>query len=206
MAIPTRGEVLELFEEGVASIESLAAGFEDWHSIACGHWSAADLARHLAAVAAWYHEWLDRAVAGDSSPPFGEAELSLRNERMVEAAAGVSGPDAIKRFSAAARSYAERLDSRHWDLPFGYPFGTVTAGLHAGAAAAEWHLHAWDLGGARGIDHRPSDPAALWRAIGWCRASSRPSPIRLIQGLLVEAGAAGDPWPRLLRASGRRFR
>ena len=35
----------------------------------------------------------------------------------------------------------------------------------AGAACAEWHLHAWDLARAQGKDYRPADPDMLLR--GW---------------------------------------
>ena len=41
----------------------------------------------------------------------------------------------------------------------------VTVGGMAGAACAEWHLHAWDLARAQGKDYRPADPDMLLR--GW---------------------------------------
>ena len=37
----------------------------------------------------------------------------------------------------------------------------------AGAACAEWHLHAWDLARSLGQDYRPADPGLVlagWRA------------------------------------------
>ena len=37
----------------------------------------------------------------------------------------------------------------------------------AGAACAEWHLHAWDLARSLGKDYRPADPELVltaWRA------------------------------------------
>ena len=55
-----------------------------------------------------------------------------------------------------------------WDLPHHRYRGTeVTVGAMAGAACAEWHLHAWDLARSLGKDYRPADPElvlAAWRA------------------------------------------
>ena len=41
----------------------------------------------------------------------------------------------------------------------------MTVGGMAGAACAEWHLHAWDLARALGKDYSPADPDIL--AAGW---------------------------------------
>ena len=67
---------------------------------------------------------------------------------------GLEGPAAVAQFVQRARTYRARVSPR-WDLAYGYPRGTVTAGLHAGVAACEWHLHTWDLACSRGRDHRP---------------------------------------------------
>ena len=124
-----------------------------------------ELARHVLAVARWYHDWLDRAERGDAAPPFAVTELAVRNAAELEGLSGLDGPEAVGRFVPVAGAYRARLPAR-WDLPYGYPRGTVTAGLHAGTAACEWHLHAWDLAHASGHGHRPSDPAALYAAVG----------------------------------------
>ena len=36
----------------------------------------------------------------------------------------------------------------------------------AGAACAEWHLHAWDLARSLGKDYRPADPELVLTASG----------------------------------------
>jgi hypothetical protein len=68
---------------------------------------------------------------------------------------------------AAARAYADRV-LPVWDLPHHRYAGTVvTVGGMVGAAAAEWHLHAWDLAAALGKDYQPASPTILvagWRA------------------------------------------
>ena len=53
-----------LFREGVESVERIASGLSSraWELPACGRWTGTQAARHLVAVARWYHAWLDRAV------------------------------------------------------------------------------------------------------------------------------------------------
>ena len=55
----------------------------------------------------------------------------------------------------------------------------------AGAACAEWHLHAWDLARAQGKDYRPADPDILLR--GW--GAGMP---HLLAGAGLDLAAAGE--------------
>jgi hypothetical protein len=199
-----RDRVLRLYDEGVDAFVQCTKGLDSgsWARAACGEWTAAELARHALAVAGWYHAWLDRAEQGDALPPFGVAELGARNAEAVGSMAGLEGPAAATLFAESARAYRDRLPPV-WELPFGYPRGTVTAGLHAGVAAGEWHLHAWDLARARGRGHRPSDPAALYAAAGACRAAAEGGASGRVASLLVPLGARLRPWEALLRRSGR---
>jgi hypothetical protein len=110
---------------------------------------------------------------------------------------------AIERFATRAAEYGERLRDA-WDVPFGYPYGSVTAGLHAPVAATEWHIHAWDLATAGGRDHRPHDPATLLVGVMACFGTARGG----TTGSLLRASAPivahlGDPWRALVRRSGR---
>ena len=195
---------MRLFDEGVDSLAALASSLspEDWERAACGSWNACQLAQHVAAVAEWYHDWLDRAEAGDAAPPFRVEDLAVENERARATLTGLDGPAAVERFVARARVYRERLP-QDWGLSFGYPRGTVTAGLHAGVAASEWHLHAWDLRGVVGGTQRPSDPAALYTAAGACLAAAQAGVKGHLAAALVPFGARLRPWEALLRRSGR---
>ena len=65
----------------------------------------------------------------------------------------------------------------------------------AGAACAEWHLHAWDLARSLGKDYRPADPELVLTA--WQGGTPQ-----LWAGLPAEPGR-DDPWYVLLLASGR---
>jgi hypothetical protein len=204
VAGPSRQLVVRLFDEGVDSFATLGTSLspEDWERPACGSWSACQLARHVAAVADWYHDWLDRAEAGDAAPPFHVEDLAAENDRALTTLSDLDGPAAVERFVARARAYRERLP-QDWDLPFGYPRGTVTAGLHAGVAACEWHLHAWDVSGIVGATHRPSDPATLYTAAGACLAAAQGGVKGRLAASLVPVGARLRPWEALLRRSGR---
>lgn len=158
---PDREAVVATYLDGVAAVEGLSSSIAErgaWAEPACGEWDAAVVVRHLVAVIGWYHGWLDRAEAGDASPPFALAELPERNEAAL-ADTDLGPVEAAARFVAEAERYRDRTAGA-WDLPYGYPGGTVRAGLHAGVAAAEWHLHAWDLAAAVGADHEPADPAS----------------------------------------------
>jgi uncharacterized protein (TIGR03083 family) len=197
-------EVLRLYDEGVDAFDRLARDLtgEDWERRACGDWSVAVLTRHVAAVAGWYHEWLDRAERGDATPPFRAEELAAQNELALVPLAETTGPAALELFVTRARSYRERLPAA-WDLPYGYPRGTVTAGLHAAISATEWHLHAWDLARSGGSAHGPSDPDALYRGAGACLATAQGGLKGRIAAVLVPLGARLSPWEALLRRSGR---
>ena len=199
-----RATVLRLYDEGVDAIAAAAGalGREAWDRMACGEWTASDLARHLLAVAGWYDAWLDRAERGDAAPPFGVSELAPRNAGALEQLSGLDGPEAVERFVTTARAYRDRLPA-HWDLPFGYPRGTVTAGLHAGTAACEWHLHAWDFAHSSGLGYQPSDAADLYRAAGACLAAAEGGLGGRVAAALVPFGARLRPWEALLRRSGR---
>jgi uncharacterized protein (TIGR03083 family) len=197
-------EVLRLYDEGVDAFARLAGArsAEDWDRPACGEWSAALLTCHVAAVAGWYHEWLDRAERGDATPPFRSEDLASQNDRALVPLSGMAGPAALELFVTRARSYRARLPAA-WDVPYGYPRGTVTAGLHAAMAATEWHLHTWDLARSLGLGHRPSDPDALYRGAGACLASAQGGLKGRIAAVLVPVGARLSPWEALLRRSGR---
>lgn len=197
MTAPDRSALLAVYREGVDAFARLAARTADagaWHHVACGTWTAADVARHELDVVGWYHGWLDRALAGDASPAFDIAVIDEITAAGVDALAAVPPAEAVERFVGEASRYAERLEP-NWDLPFGYPRGTVTAGLHAGLAASEWHLHTWDLARALGEDHRPGDPGTVLAGALAC--------MRAVGQTVPDLPADADPWPLVLAGSGR---
>lgn len=198
-------QVIDQFDEGVAAIAHHASQREGraWHKTVVGEWSAHELARHLLAVASWYHEWLDAALAGNSSPPFPLKQLDGRNELAVLDLRHLEGPEAIEQFVSRADDYAARLRAAaptDWATPYGLANGVSTVGGHAGIAAAEWHLHAWDLSGGA---WSPSDPAGLYLAVGDGMTTTQPRWKRAVTRRVVSRIAAGEPWLDLLKRSGR---
>jgi uncharacterized protein (TIGR03083 family) len=214
------GPALAAYHAGVMVICELAAQFTDdgWGApTPCPEWRAADLAGHLRCVADDYNEYLDdapasrlsRLMATGAEPSSLARKVARQNAAELAALAEGHGPEHIAAFAASARAYAERLPAV-WDLPHHYYRGVeVTVGGMAGAACAEWHLHAWDLARALGKDYSPANPELL--AAGW-QAGMPQLPLGAPLAVAA-AGAAGiqrpgsvmlaGAWPALLRASGR---
>ena len=84
------------------------------------------------------------------------------------------------------------------------PPGTVTAGLHAGMAACEWHLHRVGPGLCSWPHVRClRNPAALYAAAGACIAAAEGGVKGRVAATLVPVGARLRPWEAILRRSGR---
>jgi uncharacterized protein (TIGR03083 family) len=201
------GPALAALHDGVTVICQLAAEFTGaaWAGpTPCPEWRVSDLAGHLRCVADDYHEYLDDAPAsrlarlmGTGAHPATLArKLARQNAAELAALPDASGPEHIAAFARSARSYAQRL-LPVWDLPHHrYREVLVTVGGMAGAACAEWHLHAWDLARALGKDYRPADPEILLR--GWLAGMPHLPPAAAPGGgapggARVPAGDGGPP-------------
>ncbi len=170
------GPALAAFHDGVTVICEISAQFgdADWTAPSpCPEWRVIDLAGHLRCVADDFHEYLDdapasrlaRLMARGVHPDTLARKLARQNAAELAALPDAPGPEHIEAFASSARAYAQRL-LPIWDLPHHqYREVVVTVGGMAGAACAEWHLHAWDLARAQGKDYRPADPDMLLR--GW---------------------------------------
>ena len=169
MSRVSRAGVLAAYRDGVTVICELAAQFTDATWLAatpCSEWRAADLAGHLRCVADDYHEYLDdapdsrlaRLLATNVPADSLARKLARQNAAELAALPDVPGPEHIAAFAESARAYGRRLPAC-WDLPH-HSYLSVQAAVAAmaGAACAEWHLHAWDLARALGKDYRPADP------------------------------------------------
>jgi len=203
------GPALAAYHSGVTVICELAAQFTDeaWAApTTCPEWRATDLAGHLRCVADDYHEYLDdapasrlaRLMAADApadvtADPLAR-KLARQNAAELAALPDAPGPEHIRAFAESARSYGRRLP-QSWDLTHHRYLQTdVTVGAMAGAACAEWHLHAWDLARSLGKDYRPADPELVLAA--WQGGMPQLWPE-------LTGRDGGDPWHYLLTASGR---
>jgi uncharacterized protein (TIGR03083 family) len=229
------GPALAAFHAGVTVVCELAAQFTDdsWAApTPCPEWRAGDLAGHLRCMADDFNEYLDdapasrlaRLMATGADAAWLARKLARQNAAELAALAEGQGPEHIAAFAASARAYARRIPPV-WDLPHHrYRDTVVTVGGMAGAACAEWHLHAWDLARALGKDYSPADPgivAAGWQAgmphlplgvpvaVAICGAGpASGSVVTEAEGSGAwPAGLAGPAgtgaWRALLRASGR---
>ncbi len=191
------GPALAAFLDGVTVICEISAQFtaDMWAGPSpCPEWRVADLAGHLRCVADDYHEYLDdapasrlaRLMATGAHPDTLARKLARQNAAELAALPDAPGPEHIAAFASSARSYAQRL-LPIWDLPHHqYRDIPVTVGGMAGAACAEWHLHAWDLARAQGKDYRPANPEVLLS--GWLAGMP---PLRLAAG--PPGGGCGGP-------------
>src|SRR5258708_32938115 len=92
-------------------------------------------------------------------------KLARQNAAELAALPDHRAPEHIAAFAESARSYAGRLGPV-WELPHHrYRDAVVTVGGMAGAACAEGHLQAWDLGRALAKDYRPAGPEIV--VAGW---------------------------------------
>jgi uncharacterized protein (TIGR03083 family) len=195
---------LGAYRDGVAVICELAAQFTPaaWGAATpCTEWRAADLAGHLRCVADDFHEYLDdapgsrlaRLMATGAPPEKLTRKLARQNAAELAVLPDAPAPEHIAAFAQSARSYASRLEPL-WELPHHrYRDAVITIGAMAGAVCAEWHLHAWDLARALGMDYRPAAPEIV--LAGWLAGVPQLPP----RG----QGDADDPWLALLVASGR---
>jgi uncharacterized protein (TIGR03083 family) len=202
--------VLAAYDAGVAAICQFAAQFDDasWSAqTPLPEWRAFELAGHLRCVADDLHEYLDEApvsryarlMATGAHPDTLGRKLARQNAAELAALADAPPAEHVAGFVVLARAYAARLGAV-WDLPHHqYRDTVVTVGGMAGAACAEWHLHAWDLARTLGVDYRPADPAAV--LAGW-RAGMPHLPLPA-SATGVKAVRHLDPWHAVLAASGR---
>jgi uncharacterized protein (TIGR03083 family) len=204
--------VLGAYYDGVTVICQLATRFsaEEWNArTPCPEWRARDLAGHLRCIADDYHEYLNdapasryaRLMASGPQPQALARKIARQNAAELAALADAPPAEHIAAFALAARAYARRLPSV-WDLPHHqYLDQVVTVAGMAGAACAEWHLHAWDLARALGTDYRPADPEAV--LAGWQAGMVHLPPVAAGYTVVGRPRQAADPWRVVLLASGR---
>jgi hypothetical protein len=209
---PEPVRLLAAYEAGIAAVCRIAAQFDgsSWAApTACTDWSAFELAGHLRCVADDLHEYLDAApvsryarLMGTGAHPDSLArKLARQNAAELAALADAPPAEHIAHFAASARRYATRL-LPVWDLPHHqYRDVVVTVGGMAGAACAEWHLHAFDLAAAQGSGYRPEQPDVI--LAGWAAGMPHLPLVPPSGRLAARHGRHADPWQAVLAASGR---
>jgi len=211
-ALRQRTPLLAAYDAGIVAICQLAARFDlvSWGAqTPCPEWRAFELAAHLRCVADDLHEYLDdaplsryaRLMATGAHPDSLARKLARQNAAELAALRDAPPDEHIAAFAVVARRYAARLGAV-WDLPHHqYRDAVVTVGGMAGAACAEWHLHAFDLAAALGTGYRPADPDTV--LAGWL-AGMPHLPVPAAHGRVAGWHSRhADPWLAVIAASGR---
>jgi len=189
------------YHDGVRAVLEIAARFTPatWNApTPCPEWRAADLAGHLRCVADDYHEYLDNApvsrlsrlMATGASAQSIARKLARQNAAELAALPDVPPAEHIAAFARSATRYAARIGPLLRLPHHSYQAKVITVAGMVGAACVEWHVHAWDLASALGINYRPAEPRAVRAA--WLSGIPQ---LALCQ--------APDPWLAVLRSSGR---
>ena len=209
---PDPEQLLTAYEAGIAAVCRITAPLDPsgWAApTPCPEWRALELAGHLRCVADDLHEYLDaapvsrysRLMATGAHPDALVRKLARQNAAELAALADAPPAEHIAAFAASARRYATRLPAV-WDLPHHqYRDIVVTVAGMAGAACAEWHLHASDLAAAAGIGYRPANPDVI--LAGWMAGMPHLPPAAPPGRLAAWHGRHPDPWQAVLAASGR---
>lgn len=178
-------DVRDAYLDGLDAVRLAATAVDDWAApTRCTGWRAVDLAGHLVLVVRMYDAHLTRATEEVPSRFASAAERRERNEQELAELPPSTGPHRVGAFLDTARAYLGRVTARPLAL-FRREDHVLTAAEHLATAAIEWHLHAWDLDPRRAAPECAPLLVAAWRA-------HLPYPID-----------DRDPWPDLLRASGR---
>jgi Mycothiol maleylpyruvate isomerase N-terminal domain len=185
--------VLAAQRDGVVSLSRLGAKVVDWQvQTPCADWTLLDLGGHVLTIARYYHRLLNAALGGEprTGLPHG-AQLATTNDLELRSLRERRGPERFLAFEAIATRYGERLADLDWSMTLGVweGIGPMSVGDHALAAAAEWHIHAWDVARAFGWDYRPDDPDVVLAG----------------QRVFAAATREADVWTAALLAAGRRL-
>lgn len=193
------GEAVASAHAAITRMVALATGdLVDEAPTPCSRWTVRDLVRHLEAIAGAYVLWASAAIGGRVGDLRMGAELAAYNQQMLQRLPEHGTGRHMTTFSQLASDHMRIVeafpDSPMLRVPTTGAQWTVAD--HAGVAALEWHLHAWDLSRAAGTVHVP-DAAPL--AIAWT-ATLGPA---LDRPLEVDGAGNGAVWDAVLRASGR---
>lgn len=196
MTAEDRRRVLAAVERGVRDVHDFALVAAPDASTPCGTWRVHDLVRHLETVASMYVLWVGAALGGRTSRLRVGAELLAHNALMLERLPEHPTVEHAARHRDLALDHV-RLSERGWDHPMLATPGDrlLTVGEHAGVAAVEWQVHAWDLATAAGIPHIPDEDDLRVLTVAWDDVLAQTT------GTIRET--SGDRWTSLLVATGR---
>ncbi|MEV6400735.1 maleylpyruvate isomerase family mycothiol-dependent enzyme [Streptomyces sp. NPDC051907] len=149
----------------------------------CPPWSVSDLTVHLAATFQRFADQLAASRRGALDPPFAADELSAQNLRAVREFRG----DPLRALQTQALRFLDAADAP--DELMSHQFGPIPVGLQMMFGLNELAVHHDDAAAASGGSYRPAPEVV--------EALTR------MYGAVFGLPEGGDPWERLLRATGR---
>ena len=183
---------------------------DEWESPeACGAWTVAETAAHLARAGETYAGWVRRSLQGTSSPPEGVVFITdlATGSASVQARSvefrrllGDGVLAAFERNSLALVELFESLKPSDWRRRTFHPGGVIALKQLLGWRVAELSLHRWDLLNCLGREASLPDGShevivdwlPLWLKIGFQAAAPLPEPRRFLFVL-------GSPLLRLMK-------
>jgi len=193
------GEAIASAHTAITRIVAVVnGGVDDDAPTPCMQWTVRDLARHLEAISGAYVLWSSAALGGRLGDLRTGSDLAAYNDEMLQRLPDHGTSRHVTTFSQLASDHLRIVEAFPDSPMLRVPSTGVvwTVGDHAGVAALEWHLHAWDLSRAAGTVHVP-DATPL--AMAWS-ATIGPA----VDAPLDARGTSnGATWDAVLRASGR---
>lgn len=183
----------------VAGIDAVVAAVRDGRPDAaspCTGWDALTVVRHLEGIAGAYVLWAGSSLGGRIARMRTGVEAADYNATILARLPRLGLAEHLDRFVTLACDHV-RLARVTWTTPMLQTPDDVilSVGQHAGVAAVEWHVHAWDLARSQGRQHTP-DADSLAVCVGaWEEVLAD------VAGRALDDEAAA--WPALLAATGR---
>lgn len=196
MRTPDRGATLAAVAAGAEAVVAAVRDGRPDAASPCAGWDALTVVRHLEGIAGAYLLWTGSSLGGRIARMRTGVEAASYNATILDRLPRLGLAEHLDRFVALASDHV-RLAHVTWTTPMLETPDDVllTVGQHAGVAAVEWHVHAWDLARSQGRQHTP-DPASLAVCVAaWEEVLAD------VTGTVLDETAA--PWPALLVATGR---
>ena len=172
-SLPEMNPAIELLAAEAAQLSDFLAGLDDagWaRPSACTDWTVADAAAHLAQGSAGGALALNRARAGDPSPPEGQRLLEagerasvMTAERAIAYRKEQSAADLMQAFANGIDRLlqaARELQPEDWEKPSFHRRGIIPVHENMARRIQEVAIHGWDIRSAFDPAAEISDDAA----------------------------------------------
>ena len=157
MATGQHNDLVEIVRAEASTLRTFLSDLDEktWASESSSEgWTIEDVVAHLAGNIDNWTRNITRAVAGNFTPPEGQAFLSPRERAShptgptARESRRIWGPQILDVFDeghARFQKVLETLDSKDWDRPCFHRRGVVPTSVFVGLQIQELALHGWDI-------------------------------------------------------------